>query len=282
MLGMRICTIGNHSIQEVHRRLQTLIPQAENRWYTLHQSASHMAYAEPLAALGILSRVDTTLFAGEDDAGNPYSVWVAPVPPMTTVAWIEAVVPPPLYLQRRDEPFWFTVAPDAQTVYAHFRSYHNLAHHAAQLWSFVEHQAPQRLIIDMRQNGGGNYTLGREHLVYKLQFHRTLNRTGRVFVITGRATFSAAMTNATDFRRETAALLVGEPTGARPNGYQEVDQFTLPNSQLAVSCSMLYYRFQDRPTPTVLPDTRIDPDWVAYKNGRDPVLDWIQNYPFPG
>jgi hypothetical protein len=83
------------------------------------------------------------------------------------------------------------------------------------------------------------------------------------------------MTNVTDFRRETEALLVGEPTGARPNGYQELTEFTLPHSKLRAFCSILHYRFQDRDSPAVLPDKRIDPNWADYKAGRDPVMTWI-------
>jgi hypothetical protein len=281
-LGMQILKIANHPIREVQRRLQAIIPQAENRWYQLHQSASHLSRVEPLAALGILPQVDDALFTCKDDAGNRFSFLVAPVPPTTSVTWVEAAVPPPLYLQRRDELFWFTTEPDAQTVYVNFRGYRDLERQAAQLWSFVDSHSPKRLVIDIRQNGGGDYTLGREHLVYKVQFRPVLNRTGHLFVVTGRATFSAAMTNAIDFRRETAALLVGEPTGARPNGYQERDQFALPNSQVPVYCSKFYYRFQERATSAVLPDKRIDPDWTAYKVGRDPVMEWIQHHPFAG
>jgi hypothetical protein len=87
------------------------------------------------------------------------------------------------------------------------------------------------------------------------------------------------MTNATDFRRETDAILVGEPTGARPNGYQELDGFTLPQSGVVAHCSILRYRFQDRDTPAVMPDVRIDPDWNAFREGRDPVMEWILEQP---
>jgi hypothetical protein len=58
--------------------------------------------------------------------------------------------------------------------------------------------------------------------------------------VIGRNTLSAAMTNAADFLKETNAILVGEPTGARPNGWQEKGQFTLPNSHLVVSVSTRY------------------------------------------
>lgn len=77
------------------------------------------------------------------------------------------------------------------------------------------------------------------------------------------------MTNITDFRRETEAILVGEPTGAHPNGYQENHLFTLPHSNLRVSCLMLRYRFQPRSeTDAVFPDQRIDPDWSLFSAGE--------------
>jgi hypothetical protein len=84
------------------------------------------------------------------------------------------------------------------------------------------------------------------------------------------------MTNVTDFRRETEAILVGEPTGARPNGYQENHWFTLPSSKLRASCATLKYRFQpDQDTQAVFPDQRIDPDWLSFRAGEDAALTWI-------
>lgn len=85
------------------------------------------------------------------------------------------------------------------------------------------------------------------------------------------------LTNATDFRQETDAILIGEPTGARPNGYQEIVWTNLPNSQLRLGCSILRYRFQSDDDEAVMPDARIDPDWVSYRQGRDNVLEWILN-----
>src|SRR5207248_1305102 len=100
------------------------------------------------------------------------------------------------------------------------------------------------------------------------------------FVITGRTTFSAGMTNVTDFRRETEAILVGEPTGARPNGYQENHWFTLPSSKLRASCATLRYRFQpEEDTPAVFPDQRIDPQWQSFGAGKDAALAWALAQP---
>jgi hypothetical protein len=45
-----------------------------------------------------------------------------------------------------------------------------------------------------------------------------------VYVIIGRATQSAAMVNAIDFRKKINAILIGEPTSVRQDGYSENDE----------------------------------------------------------
>ena len=83
------------------------------------------------------------------------------------------------------------------------------------------------------------------------------------------------MVNAIDFRKETNAILVGEPIGERPNSYSENDEMTLPNSRLVVSYSTRYYKFLEEDAPAVQPDKRIDPNWADFQAGRDPVIEWI-------
>lgn len=280
-LGCRLVKIGAHRISEVQRRLQAIIPQGENKWFVLWQSAYYMMRVEPLVVLGVLPNRSSAPFTFEEDGGKRFDLPVVPMPPDTSVDWVDTAAQKPLYLQKPEETFWFTELPDSHTVYVNFRGYQDLEAHAEKLFAFVESQPVKRLVIDMRQNLGGDCTLGRSHLLYKIQRLPSVNRQGGLFVVIGRGTFSAAMTNATDFRRETDAILIGEPTGARPNGYQELTQFTLPNSQLQVFCSIRYYRFQDKNTPAVLPDQRIDLDWASYKAGRDPVMEWILAQPIP-
>lgn len=168
-------------------------------------------------------------------------------------------------------------------MYVDFRSYQDLKEETQHLFELIA-QYPQakRLIIDMRWNRGGNYMLGREYLVSRITFLPQFNRAGRLFVITGRETFSAAMTNVTDFRRETEAIIAGEPTGARPNTYMENGWFTLPFSAIWVSCAILHYRFQPLVnSAAVFPDHRIDPDWNAWRAGADAAMDWILSQPLP-
>jgi hypothetical protein len=153
-----------------------------------------------------------------------------------------------------------------------------LAHHARLLFAAIDRRTPERLVIDLRRNGGGNYTLVRTHLIAEIQRRPASNTYGRLFVLTGRGTFSAAMTNVTDFRRETDAIIVGEPPGARPHGYQENDWLTLPHSRLQASVACRHYKFTDDDVPAVLPDQLIPPNWADYNVGRDSVLEWVLAY----
>jgi Peptidase family S41 len=282
MLGTRIVGIGESDLEVVLERLGRLIPQAENEWFALHNSARQIVRAEPLAALGIVTEPGTAVFSCEADDSARFVRELESAPHDARQDWVELWPQPPLHVHRPDAPLWSTFLPDKRTVYASFRRYDDLSDNSRMLWESVDNNPVDRLVIDMRHNGGGNYIHGREYLVYEAQRRPSVNRTGRLFIITGQATFSAAMTNATDFRRETEALLVGEPPGARPNGYQELSRFTLPNSKLEASCSMLRYRFQDEDAaPFVMPDKWIDPDWSSYKAGQDAVMEWILQTPRP-
>jgi len=275
-LGKKVIAIGSFSISEIQSRLQQLIPQDENQWYVLNSSAEQIMSVEPLAALGVLPDLGAADFTFEDDSGHRFKLRIRPAAKGGNNSGEQANEPVPLPFLHADEPFWFTYLADSETVYVDFRSYRDLESHAAQLWEFVAKNSVKRLVVDMRWNEGGNYTKGREYLIYKIVFMPTLNRVGHLFVITGRMTFSAGMTNVTDFRRETEATLVGEPTGARPNGYQENHWFTLPHSKLRGSCAKLKYRFEPlEETEAVFPDQRSDPDWRSFSAGQDAALRWV-------
>lgn len=275
-LGTRIVSIGSVPIEDAQRRIQRFVPQAENRWYVLDHSARQLMSVEPLAATDVLARPGPADFTFEDDASRRFKLRIRPVPAGASTSADATAEPTPLPFQHPEEALWFTYLADSKTVYASFRSYRDLETASARLWEFIGRHQPERLVIDMRWNPGGNFAKGREHLLYRLIFMQTLNRAGHLFVISGRGAFSAAMTNITDFRRETEAILVGEPTGGRPNGYQENYLFTLPHSKLRASCSLLQYRFQPgSEADAVFPDQRIDPDWSMFKAGKDAALEWI-------
>ena len=160
---------------------------------------------------------------------------------------------------------------EAGTVYVSFRTYEDLRSKSRDLWSFVDSHPVRKIAIDLRQNGGGDFNVGRKYLVDELARRPKL----RGYVLIGAKTFSAALKNAIDFRDVAKATLVGETIGERPNSYSENDEMTLPQSRMEVSYSTRYYEFLPGTDGLVAPDKEIRPTWADWVAGRDPVLDWI-------
>jgi hypothetical protein len=282
-LGTRLVKVAGMGIDEVLARVRTCFPSAanENEWYVMGTTPAFIVRPEVLHALGVVPDLGSAPFTFEDDQGRQVTLTInpialpAPAGGNVSLGLMPAAASQPLYRQKPGEPFWFTYLPDSQTTYVSFRKYGSLGAHAKALFAFIDGHPTKRLVIDMRQNGGGDFFEGRKHMIAPLKQRPALNQKGRLFVVIGRNTFSAAMANAVDFRNETNAILVGEPIGERPNSYSENDEMTLPHSRVVVSYSTKYYKFVEEDVPAVMPDERIDPDWPAFLAGRDPVMDWI-------
>jgi hypothetical protein len=83
------------------------------------------------------------------------------------------------------------------------------------------------------------------------------------------------MSNAAQYQQILNARLVGEPTGARPSGYQDMGTFTLPHSQWQVSYSKRLYRFKNTDQDALYPDVLIERTIADFLTPQDAALDWI-------
>jgi hypothetical protein len=274
VVGAQLVAVGGMDVDEIDRRLQSMIPQGENAWYARDASAERFTRAEALACVGCLPDAAATRFAFIGDGGATFTIELASLPPGVAPSWSAPPSDARLRQRHPDEPIACTALPEAAAVYANFRSYDRIRQTAPALIAKLRDSAAARLILDLRDNSGGDYTLARDCLVYPTWRLPAISRAGGLYVLIGRKTFSAAMVTATDFRRETEAILVGEPTGARPVGFQELGTIDLPRSGLRAHYATRRYRFADTDLPAVFPDQRIDPDWRAERSGRDPALEW--------
>jgi hypothetical protein len=274
-LGSRIVRIHKTPIANVRERLLAMTPQDETPFLAEGRVESFLTLGIALHGCRIIPDRSIANFALVDEMGRELIVEVRAVAPDSKPKWIPAFREPPLYRQRPDETFWYTYLPEARTVYCSFRGYNDLGKRSVGLLKLVSERRPDKLVIDMRQNGGGDYTVGLRHLVRPIRELPEINRKGRLFVLIGPQTFSAAMSNAAHFRYQTAALLVGQPIGEKPNSYQESRRVKLPNSHLALCYSVRFYRFVEDGENLIRPDREIIPSWADYKIGKDPVLEWV-------
>ena len=158
--------------------------------------------------------------------------------------------------------------------YCDFHSYRELSQASKALSDTADRFHPDKLIIDLRNNTGGDFCDGLKYVVEPLEQRRDLNRPGHIFVLIGPRTFSAAMANAEHFRQLTAAVLVGEPAGELPNSYQEASEMMLPNLHWIARYSTRFYHLARGTENLVRPDKAITASWKDYRAGRDPVLTW--------
>jgi hypothetical protein len=274
-LGARVLKVHDTPIGQTAERLLSMTPQNETRDLARSRIEGFLTLGIVLHGYGIIPDRRVATFTLADDAGHEFTVEARALAPDAKPQWLPVVREPPLYRQRPTEGFWYTYLPEARTVYCCFRRYDSLSVRSAGLFQLLRERQPAKLVIDLRQNGGGDYTVGLRYLVRPLRELASLNQKGRLFVLIGPQTFSAAMSNAAHFRAQTAALLVGAPIGEKPNSYQESRRTKLPNSQLMLSHSVRFYRFKEGGENRIRPDHEILPTWPEYKAGRDLVLEWV-------
>ncbi len=106
-----------------------------------------------------------------------------------------------------------------------------------ELIKFIEDHVVEKLIIDLRNNFGGNSSL-LDPFIEDIKHCDKINKKGNLFVIIGRETFSSALLNAFSLKENTSAIFLGEPTGGKPNCYGELEKI---NFEKFWTYNLLFY-----------------------------------------
>lgn len=152
-----------------------------------------------------------------------------------------------------------------------------LAQFAQRLHDEIGATKPDKVVVDLRLNRGGDGTLN-PALIRALIQSKDIDRRGRLFAITGPATFSAAQMLVDGLERYTNVTFVGEPSGSKGNAYGDSRRVILPNSGITVRVSVFYWQDwhpmdrRDATSPQIMAPLTFD----AYRNNTDPALEAIQ------
>jgi hypothetical protein len=279
-LGMRVIKIQDTPIARAAELLLSLTPADETPVLRDSRVAGFLTTGILLHGMGIVPDRNTAHYTLADDSAKEFAMDVHAVAPAENAKlnWTFAFKERPLFRQRPQDTFWCTWLPGARTVYCSFRGYKDLASRSKELYDLIARQHPDKVVIDMRLNGGGDYTEGLRYLVHPLRDLPDINRKGHLFVLVGPSTFSAAMSNSAHFRYQTNAILAGQQIGERPNSYQEGREMKLPNSHWTVRYSVKFYKFVETGENVIRPDHEIVPSWDDYRAGHDPVMEWVLNF----
>jgi len=284
-LGAKLVKIGETDIERAKEAVRPLIT-FENEWRFKQQFPYYLTDPENLYQLKILPSADEGDFTFEDRNGNQFVVKLRPVSTIERIKFITPFDSPPgktpLYLRNPEQSYWYEYLLDSKALYLHYRRCANMPlqpfnRFAAAVLKFMDQNPVEKVVIDLRLNGGGDSIIF-EPLIKALSKRLDVNQTGRLFALIGRGTFSSACLNALKLKRETKAILVGEPTGQRPNFYGEVETMTLPYSKLRVHYSTRYFKTTDGDLPALAPDIQVETSSSDYASGRDPVMERALSY----
>jgi hypothetical protein len=274
-LGTRILKVGGMPVSLVWARVMTLTPRAELKELREADALVYLARGYALHGLDVIADRNHAVYTLKDDFGRVFDLDVQGLKPGEDAKLKSLASPTALRSQKPDTPFWCENLAREHAVYCAWHSYQDLHANARAMFALIDSARPHKLIIDMRDNGGGDNTVGYSELVKPIETRADINARGHLYVLIGPLTFSAAMNNAAQFQDETKAVLVGQTIGERPNSYQEPRQFRLSNSHLVVRASTLWYAFRKKGPNVVAPEKEIIPAWNDTKAGHDPVLDWV-------
>ncbi|HEY7771619.1 MAG TPA: hypothetical protein VIC26_00445, partial [Marinagarivorans sp.] len=180
-------------------------------------------------------------------------------------------------IEQESANLWFGSHDNGSTIYVKFRRYPTMAvmdDFAEDLLSTINKRQSKNLVIDLRDNYGGNFFVGLK-LAERLVLADSIDWKAGVYTLINNQTFSAAMSNAAQFQQILNAKLVGQATGARPSGYQDMGQFSLPHSNVVITYSKRLYRFQRTRADAVFPDITIPFTIDDLREGNDKTLEWV-------
>lgn len=290
-LGARVLRVGSVPASDAVQRVIPVL-SADNQMEYLHTAPRYLVSPEILAALGIVGDVGPVPYEIETRAGRRLTIHVRPSPgstdPELLNARTEAGASPTLAASRPDEWYWFTFLEDSRTAYFQINASQDqegkpkLARVTRDFLAMLDAKRPERVVVDVRINSGGNVARN-DALVRGLQWRPYLHQRGRLFVITGRRTFSAGFDIPLRLREVAGALLVGEPARAAPKGPGNREEFTLPWSGLKVDYSdRLDTRSVAPGKLRILPvDIAAPPTIDSHLAGRDVAMEAILALPPP-
>ncbi len=247
-----------------------------------------LSLAEAAAAIGVAASADSLALALRLPGGERETVTVRPLA-ATPDDWTEPHeargLPAPLHVRNRERNFWLEPLDDRNAWYVQFNSARDseeetIAAFAARLGDSLVARPAGDVVLDVRWNVGGN-SAATVPLVRMLVAQRERAPDSRFFIVIGRWSLSATIVMLGDLTRLLDPVLVGEPTGARPNLYGE-NPFSArtPHGGLEFTWATQYFQpFGPGPQPeAVLPHVAAEPTAADLLAGRDPALQAIADY----
>jgi len=282
-IGYEVEFIENTTAEEALQKTNA-VNARDNDMQTLWLAPYYLALPDVLKGIGIAENSNEVTLTLKDSKEKSQKVIMYPV------SWNFSDFPripklkdkeQPLFLSKTEDPYWYTLIPESNSVYVQFNVVTQMETQSLEAFNIelrrhISKSKVQYLILDLRHNHGGNGSILPPMLKTVINFE-LMHPGGNVFVLMGRETFSAAQNLLTDITKYTNAILVGEPSGSKPNHIGEAGWFKLPYSGLMGLISTQFHQTSkaEDHRKWIAPHIPVSMSSTDYFNGNDKALNVI-------
>ena len=296
LFGKRLVAIDDTPIKEAFAAISTTVG-ADNDMEYMYTVPFELIRAEMLHTLGIADSIDRAVYRFEDGTQQEFTSMT--VSEYNDQEWLvaNAVFDPDRkspsmrheflfssqltlpHLQER-KYYWYEFLEEHRTLFFQYnvcwdqKDRPPFKEVVAEMFEFLDGNPVERLVVDLRQNTGGEPLIA-EPLIEELELRSDFGDHGRLFVLVGRRTFSAALTNAAHLRSRAGARTVGEPPRGKPNSPSEGRDIDLERTDTWATVSTQFVQ-----RDSVLGDADYLPvdiestySYPVYRLGKDPMLE---------
>lgn len=295
-LGAKVKRIGGMKIEDALKAIYPVVP-SENDQYFKAYGFLYLVSPQVLHAQRVIPKFSKNVTMTFEKEGKEFTMDLTAMPDGKLLPtsysliqqkgdWLDVrdQSTTPYYLKNLDKIYYYEYIPEHKTVYVRQSQVQDEEDEAipefyTKVFDFIENNDVEKLVIDVRLNGGGNNYKNKAVITRVIESEK-INQTGKLFVIIGRRTFSACQNLVNEFDNYTNAIFVGEPTSENVNFYGDNNRVDLPNSKVPVYLSFAWW--QDKPqwenADWTAPHLAVDMSYEEYKTNQDPVLEACLNF----
>ncbi len=290
VVGAKLLEIEGKPIEKVMEAVYPVVP-VENEQFFKAYGINSALLPEVLHAQGITDSLKKELEVTLEKEGKRFLRSITATADMDFPLqygevqpesdWVSArdLSNPPYYLKNLDKIYYYEYLPKQKALYVRQSQIQDdpsepIPDFYDRVFRFIRENEVERFILDLRLNGGGNNYKNKPVITGIIETQK-INKTGKLYVIIGRRTFSACQNLVNELSNYTNVIFIGEPTAENINFYGDNKKVVLPNSKMPVYLSFAWW--QDKPQwengPYTRPDIAVEPSFAEYAANKDPVLE---------
>ena len=281
LIGKQLLKINDFNICEIQNKIKSLIPH-ENEYWLKEKIPEYIINADILKFINIIDSTDSIKLSYLDnDTTNHVELTPIISNHVSAIRFVYYFnylnLELPIAWRFGNKNYWFEYFDEENAIYFQYNQCINMrsesfSQFSDRLFKTIDQKQVENLIVDVRFNTGGNSDLFSNYFSPKLNSYIAKNELN-IYTIIGRRTFSSGLWVASELSKNCNSILIGEPTGNKPNHYGDNRKFKLPKSQLIINYSTRYWKMSETEEDALYPDNFIKIKSKDILVGRDLFLE---------